>query len=103
MVVSAGPRRHGRGGRRRGVVLLLAAFGLCERRSVDLRRGHALLMDAHRTQTTMARLLLVDDDPDQVNIWTLLLEASGHQIERAGTVPRAIEKLAVEEPDILLM
>ena len=51
----------------------------------------------------MARLLLVDDDPAQVSIWRLLLEASGHQIESAGTVPRAIEKLAVEEPDILLM
>jgi CheY-like chemotaxis protein len=51
----------------------------------------------------MARLLLVDDDSAQVKIWGLLLEASGHQIETAGTLARAIEQLAVVEPDVLLM
>ena len=51
----------------------------------------------------MARLMFVDDDPDLVRIWRLLLEASGHEIESAGTVPQAIEKLALEDPDILLM
>lgn len=51
----------------------------------------------------MARLLLVDDDPAQIKIWRLLLEASGHQIETAETLPRAIEKLSMVAPDILLM
>jgi two-component system KDP operon response regulator KdpE len=51
----------------------------------------------------MARLLLVDDDPAQISVWRLLLEACGHQIETAETVPRAMEKLAVAEPEILLM
>jgi two-component system KDP operon response regulator KdpE len=51
----------------------------------------------------MARLLLVDDDPAQISVWRLLLEACGHQIETAETLPLAIEKLAVAEPEILLM
>jgi CheY-like chemotaxis protein len=51
----------------------------------------------------MARLLLVDDDPAQIKIWRLLLEASGHQIESAGTLPHAIETLGAVEPDVLLM
>jgi CheY-like chemotaxis protein len=51
----------------------------------------------------MARLLLVDDDPAQIKIWQLLLEASGHQIETALTLPVALEKLSVVEPDVLLM
>jgi len=51
----------------------------------------------------MARLLVVDDDPAQLKIWGLLLEASGHQIETAETLSLAMEKLAMSEPDILLM
>ena len=51
----------------------------------------------------MARLLLVDDDPAQVSVWRLLLEAYGHQIETAETLPRAVEQLAAVEPDIVLM
>ena len=42
--VPAGPRRHGRGSRRRGAVFLLAALGLRDRRSADLRRRDALLI-----------------------------------------------------------
>ena len=42
--VSAGPCRHGGGSGRRGAVLLLAALGLRDRGSADLRRGNALLM-----------------------------------------------------------
>jgi CheY-like chemotaxis protein len=51
----------------------------------------------------MARLLLVDDDPAQINVWRLLLEAYGHQIETAETLAHAVEKLAAAEPEILLM
>jgi two-component system KDP operon response regulator KdpE len=51
----------------------------------------------------MARLLLVDDDPAQINVWRLVLEAFGHSIESADTLPKALEKLAVVQPDVLLM
>ena len=51
----------------------------------------------------MARLLLVDDDPDQISLWRMVLEAGGLRIESADTVPLAIEKLAAGGPEILLM
>ena len=50
----------------------------------------------------MARLLFVDDDPDQIKMWRLVLEGAGHQLEIAETLPQAIQKLAAG-PDILLM
>ena len=51
----------------------------------------------------MARLLLVDDDRGQINVWRLVLEAYGHQIESAESVTGAVEKLGAVEPDVLLM
>ena len=51
----------------------------------------------------MARVLLVDDDPAQITVWRLLLEAYGHQIDTAETLPRAVEQLAAVEPELLLM
>jgi CheY-like chemotaxis protein len=51
----------------------------------------------------MARVLLVDDDPAQLNVWTLVLERKGHQIETAGTLPVALQLLSKAEPEILLM
>ena len=51
----------------------------------------------------MARLLVVDDDPAQTRIWRLLLEAKGHQVSTAETLPQAIEQLAALEPDLLIM
>ena len=51
----------------------------------------------------MARLLLVDDDPAQINVLRLLLERDGHQIETAETLSCAVEKLSPAGPDVLLM
>jgi CheY-like chemotaxis protein len=51
----------------------------------------------------MARLLVVDDDPAQTKIWQLLMEASGHQVATAETVPQAIEQLSAYGPDVLVM
>ena len=45
----------------------------------------------------------MDDDPAQISVWKLLLEACGHQIESAETLPSAVEKLSVVEPEVLLM
>jgi two-component system, chemotaxis family, CheB/CheR fusion protein len=51
----------------------------------------------------MARLLLVDDDPGQIQCWRLLLENSGHRIETAGTLAHAMEELSSGAPDVLVM
>ena len=75
----ARPRGHARGSRRRGAVLLLAAIRLRHRRSADLRRRNALLM---------CRLLVADDDCQQLGIRKLLLEAAGHEVAMAEDVAR---------------
>jgi CheY-like chemotaxis protein len=51
----------------------------------------------------MARLLLVDDDRDQLKLWRLFFEASGHEIETAETLGQAIEQLLAFAPDVLIM
>ena len=51
----------------------------------------------------MASLLIVDDDAEQLGIWRLLLEAVGHQIHSAETVPDALHLLHEIRPDILMM
>jgi NAD(P)-dependent dehydrogenase (short-subunit alcohol dehydrogenase family)/CheY-like chemotaxis protein len=90
----AGPRRHARGSRRRRAVLLLAALRLCDRRSIDLRRRNALLM---------CRLLIADDDVQQLGIRKLLLEAAGHEVAVAEDAPEARRLLEELRPDVLVM
>jgi CheY-like chemotaxis protein len=50
----------------------------------------------------VARLLLVDDDTQQLDIRKLLLEAAGHQVAVAGRVPEANRLLEEFRPDVLL-
>ena len=51
----------------------------------------------------MARLLLADDDPEQLAIWKLLLEASGHEVHIAATEPEAAAALEGVRPDIFIV
>ncbi len=51
----------------------------------------------------MARLLVVDDDRTQIELRRLVLETSGHEVFVAQTAPQALDVLAAEAPDILLM
>jgi CheY-like chemotaxis protein len=51
----------------------------------------------------MASILLVDDDPDQLEIRQLILERAGHVITGADTVDRAIAACRECQPDIVLM
>src|SRR5689334_11749106 len=51
----------------------------------------------------MARLLLVDDEREQLKLWRLYFETSGHTIETAETLPQAVEKLSALAPDVLVM
>ncbi|MDX2151054.1 MAG: response regulator [Bryobacteraceae bacterium] len=52
---------------------------------------------------TASRILLVDDDPDQVSIRTLLLEREGHQVETAADAAQAEVAARREAPDLVLM
>jgi CheY-like chemotaxis protein len=42
----------------------------------------------------MARVLLVDDDPTQLELRRLILEHAGHAVETAATAEEAIERSA---------
>ena len=51
----------------------------------------------------MARILLVDDDPDQLEVRALVLEAEGHQVASARSRRRAVSAFRRSTPEIVLM
>ncbi|HUO33029.1 MAG TPA: response regulator [Bryobacteraceae bacterium] len=51
----------------------------------------------------MCRLLLADDDIQQLAIRKLLLEAAGHQVTTAEAAPEARRMLADLRPEVLVM
>lgn len=51
----------------------------------------------------MPRLLVVDDDAQQLAIRKVLLEAAGHEVHVAGGVGEAVRLLAELRPEVLLM
>jgi CheY-like chemotaxis protein len=51
----------------------------------------------------MYRLLVADDDVQQLGIRKLLLEAAGHDVAVAETAPEARRLLAELRPDVLVM
>jgi CheY-like chemotaxis protein len=51
----------------------------------------------------MARLLLVDDDPDQVAIRKLVLESAGHNVWTAPKPAEALRLFPECEPEVILM
>jgi CheY-like chemotaxis protein len=51
----------------------------------------------------VCRLLLVDDDAQQLALRKLLLENAGHEVAAAGGAPEAGRLLEELRPDVLLM
>ncbi|HUQ93432.1 MAG TPA: response regulator [Bryobacteraceae bacterium] len=51
----------------------------------------------------MARILLVDDDKDQLEMRRLLLDQAGHEVQAAGSVEEAERLLDVQTPKLVLM
>ena len=51
----------------------------------------------------MARILVVDDDPDQLEVRALVLEAEGHEVTSARNRRQAAEAFHRTTPDIVLM
>ena len=48
------------------------------------------------------RILAVDDDPDSVNVLRVILEEHGARVDTAYSASRALEKLRIDPPDVLL-
>ena len=51
----------------------------------------------------MARILLVEDDPDNLNLLTRLLQHNGHEIYSAETAAQAIAQATEHVPELILM
>ncbi|MBN1881201.1 MAG: response regulator [Deltaproteobacteria bacterium] len=51
----------------------------------------------------MARILIVDDDPDVVEAARLYLEKEGHEIETAGNREEGMQRIAEVKPDLLVL
>jgi DNA-binding response OmpR family regulator len=51
----------------------------------------------------MARILIVDDDPDVVEVAKVLLEKEGHEIASAGTRTDGLDQVEAFGPDLLVL
>lgn len=51
----------------------------------------------------MARILLVDDEPDMVQVWKLFLKRSGHEIEEAHDGLEALHVTKTFLPDLIIL
>jgi CheY-like chemotaxis protein len=51
----------------------------------------------------MARVLVVDDDPDFVKVTTKVLEQAGHEVLSAANGAKALQVMRQDTPDLVLL
>lgn len=51
----------------------------------------------------MAHILIVDDSPTDVRVFTTLLERAGHRVSSASSAEQGIEMARNERPDLVIM
>jgi CheY-like chemotaxis protein len=51
----------------------------------------------------MAKVLVVDDDPDFVKVTTRVLEKAGHEVAAAANGAKALKAMRQETPDVVLL
>ena len=51
----------------------------------------------------MANILIIDDSPTDVRVFTTLLERAGHAVQSVGTAEEGIERVRAEQPDLVIM
>jgi CheY-like chemotaxis protein len=51
----------------------------------------------------MAKILIIDDDPDIVLAVRMALESVGHTISEAGSGKEGIEKIKADSPDLIIL
>ncbi len=51
----------------------------------------------------MAKILVVDDDPDQVETVTMMLESKGHEVLTAYGGMEGLQKARAEKPDAVVL
>jgi CheY-like chemotaxis protein len=51
----------------------------------------------------MAKILVVDDEPDIVRVVVKIMEARGHTVATAADGPEALERVASDPPDVVIL
>ncbi len=51
----------------------------------------------------MANILIIDDSPTDVQVFTTLLERAGHQVAAVHSAEEGIERVRVQLPDVVIM
>jgi len=51
----------------------------------------------------MAKILIVDDDPDIVLAVRMVLESAGHEVIEASSGQKGIEMIRIEHPDLIIL
>jgi CheY-like chemotaxis protein len=51
----------------------------------------------------MAKILVIDDDPDIVTAVTLALSSAGHQVVAANSGKQGLEKIQEEKPELIIL
>jgi DNA-binding response OmpR family regulator len=51
----------------------------------------------------VAKILIVDDDPDMVEASRIVLERDGHTVDNASSVDEGLKKMADVQPDLLIL
>jgi CheY-like chemotaxis protein len=51
----------------------------------------------------MAKILIIDDDPDMVLATRLCLEGAGHEVVEASSGEEGLEKVVAEGPDLIVL
>ena len=51
----------------------------------------------------MARILIIDDSPTDVRVFTTLLERAGHRVDAIGNAEDGIERVRADLPDLVIM
>jgi len=54
-------------------------------------------------EETMAKILVVDDDPDFVEVTRIVLESNGYDVVSASDGDEAIEQMKKESPNLVLL
>jgi two-component system alkaline phosphatase synthesis response regulator PhoP len=51
----------------------------------------------------MAKILIIDDDPDMVLATRLCLEGAGHEVVEAASGAEGLEMIKAEQPDLIVL
>jgi twitching motility two-component system response regulator PilH len=51
----------------------------------------------------VATILIIDDSPTDVRVFTTLLERAGHQVAAVSTAEEGIERVRTDLPDLVIM